>query len=482
MRSFRIGTALMALVLLLPSARAGEKEKPSELSKVLLTEKKDDIEITVLGTRAPDFTSFTMTNPFRVVVDWAGSKINGAPPEQTFERGLIRSVRTKQYDSEAERISRVTIELARETTYRVEAVGTRVMIHFQPVADLIPEPQPKPEPAAKKEEKKDELVYVPEGPLTEPDLPVPAKLPPQPAPAVVAKVDPPKPPPSMTPAPSPVTVAKVQTPPAPPPKPVEQAKPEPKPEPPVVVAKAEPKPAPKVEPKIEPKPEPKVEPKPEPKIVAKAEPKIETKPEPKIETKPEPKSEPKTIATYVPKVQSPAPRSVRTTPPRRTQQIAAWAPPGAGKVRGPAAPKFGVAQETIQPDGETPVDPDEPTKGSSSSGGSGDQDFDPGPRLMKYIGFRQMADVSRVFVRLDGKAKYKQKKEGDTVIVELLNTSVPVKNNTRPLDTSYFNSPVGNVQAVPSGDSTRIEIKLKEQVPFQVKRIGTTLAIDFTRK
>lgn len=256
------------------------------------------------------------------------------------------------------------------------------------------------------------------------------------------------------------------------------------PPPPAAAAASQPAapPAPKKSEKAitlpEPK-KPKAEPKPEPKI-AKTEPKLEPKPVPKIE----PKQEPKTIATYVPKVQSPAPRSVRTTPPRRTQQIAAWAPPGAGKVRGPATPRFGVAQETIQPDGETPVDPDEPTKGSSgnTSGGGGDQDFDPGPRLMKYIGFRQMADVSRVFVRLDGRAKYKQKKEGDTVIVELLNTSVPVKNNTRPLDTSYFNSPVGNVQAVPSGDSTRIEIKLKEQVPFQVKRIGTTLAIDFTRK
>ena len=107
-------------------------------------------------------------------------------------------------------------------------------------------------------------------------------------------------------------------------------------------------------------------------------------------------------------------------------------------------------------------------------------DFDPGPRQLKYIGFRQMAGLSRVFVRMDGKARYRQYREGDTFILELVDSSVPVKNNTRPLDTSYFNGPVSRVQAVPSGDNTRVEVKLRESVPFTVKRIGTTIAVDFS--
>ncbi len=487
MLSLRVGAALTALALLLPvSAQAGEKEKLSALSKITVTDQKNDVTVTVVGTKSPDFTSFTMSNPFRVVVDWAGSRIEGAAVEQKFPRGLIRSVRTKQYDSEAERISRVTVELSRETAYHVDAAGTRVTIHFEPVADPIPEPEPKPAPVAEKKEKKKELAYVPEGPLTEPDLPVPENPPaPKPAPPpVVAKAEPAPPPVAA----APVVVAKVEPPKAPPPK-VEPPKAETKP---VVVAEVEPK---KEEKKVEPAPKKEAPKAPAPPIVvAKKESPKETK---KAEPKPAPaavalREEPKAIATYVPKpkeepmrVRSPSPKPVRVTPNRRTRQIASsaprdlhstWRPPGAGRVRGLPVVHFGVGQETIQPQGETPVDPDEPATVA------GDSDFDPGPHIMKYIGFRQMADVSRVFVRLDGKAKYTKRKEGDTVVVELVDTSVPVKNNTRPLDTSYFNSPVGNVQAVPSGNSTRIEIRLKEQVPFQVKRIGTTIAIDFTRK
>ncbi len=122
-------------------------------------------------------------------------------------------------------------------------------------------------------------------------------------------------------------------------------------------------------------------------------------------------------------------------------------------------------------------------QGSDDASGGGlpsdADDFDPGPRVMKYIGFRQSAGTSRVFVRLDGKAQFRQKKEGATFVLELVNTSVNVKNNERPLDTSYFTGPVSRVQAVPSGANTRVEIRLKEHTPWKAKRIGTTIAIDF---
>ena len=59
--------------------------------------------------------------------------------------------------------------------------------------------------------------------------------------------------------------------------------------------------------------------------------------------------------------------------------------------------------------------------------------------------------------------------------------SINVKNNERPLDTSYFNTPVQKIQAVRAGDSTRVEVKLKESVPYKITRIGNTIAIDFQR-
>ena len=142
----RVSAVFGALALLVPSAQAeSKKDALSKLTSIDVNAKKDDIVVTLAGTKAPDFTSFTMSSPFRVVVDWAGSRIQGAKNEK-FDRGLIRSVSTKQFDSEAEKISRVTIELSRETAYHVEADGTKVSIHFEPVPDPIPEKEPERSP------------------------------------------------------------------------------------------------------------------------------------------------------------------------------------------------------------------------------------------------------------------------------------------------------------------------------------------------
>ncbi len=98
---------------------------------------------------------------------------------------------------------------------------------------------------------------------------------------------------------------------------------------------------------------------------------------------------------------------------------------------------------------------------------------------MTYIGFRERGGVSRVFVRLDGRARFRQRQDGKTFVLELLDTRVNVKNNERPLDTSYFDTPVLRVQARPGPHDTRIEVELRRSVPWQIKRIGNTIAVDF---
>ena len=171
-----------------------------------------------------------------------------------------------------------------------------------------------------------------------------------------------------------------------------------------------------------------------------------------------------------------APRAapVEAASPRDAEpvRLASFAPSPSAGSGGPSR-KSSFAQTLVEPDEVSFED-----EGSTEADA---EDFDPGPRRMNYIGFRQMADVSRIFVRIDGKARYRTIRRGAHVVLELVNTTVPVKNNTRPLDTSYFNSPVMKVQAVPSGANTRIEVRLRERVPFRVKRIGTTIALDFSR-
>jgi hypothetical protein len=89
--------------------------------------------------------------------------------------------------------------------------------------------------------------------------------------------------------------------------------------------------------------------------------------------------------------------------------------------------------------------------------------------------------VSRVFVRLDGRARYRYlpSPADDTFVLQLKNTGVNVENNTRPLDTSYFPGPVTWVQAKRIGRSIHVEVRLRAPAKWRVKRLGTTIAIDF---
>lgn len=586
LQTLRFSAVVLVFAVAAPASKAGEKETLSELTTVATSASPEAVVVTISGSKAPDFTSFTMNDPFRVVVDWAGSKLGTVAPEKSFDRGLIRRISTKQFDSEAEKISRVTIELARETSYHVEADGKRVKVRFVPVPDPMPEPEVEPVVEQKKPEPaKVAAAEIPEGPLTEPDVAVPAELPPMvskkppvvvaakvaPAPAQVAKNEPAKvmPVPSIAvpadtkdakdskAAPVAVVASKDVAPKQTAPVVVEQkpaaviAKTDPVVEPkksepvvataPVVVAKSEPiaepkksepitvakvepakieQPAPIVQ-KTEDRRAPPVIEAPKTVVAARTEPKNErlasfpgVVPQQMVKNEPKEKVQPPTLnntpASNPQRETSAQTARIASEMPQKTQRSSAnvWQPPSV-PVKEAAEPvkrnlpvvKLASAQgEPLKPSSTLPADPDEPganegkqpvktpegpreVVGASGSGsGSADGDaFDPGPRVMKYIGFQQMADVSRVFVRCDGKAKFREVKADGAFVLELVNTSINVKNNERPLDTTYFNSAVQKVQAVRSGENTRIEVKLRDAVPHKVTRIGNTIAIDFSR-
>jgi hypothetical protein len=108
-----------------------------------------------------------------------------------------------------------------------------------------------------------------------------------------------------------------------------------------------------------------------------------------------------------------------------------------------------------------------------------------GNRLMTYIGFRNSASSSRVYARMNGKAEFKVLKEGsDVVVLEIQNATIPLRNNRRFLDTSYFDSPIkmitpSNVDDV--SPSIRITIELREGVPYESKVEGEEIHIIFKK-
>jgi hypothetical protein len=105
----------------------------------------------------------------------------------------------------------------------------------------------------------------------------------------------------------------------------------------------------------------------------------------------------------------------------------------------------------------------------------------PATRL-QAIGFKQLATVSRVFVKTSATPRFTITDVGDDVVrVEVENTRSTRRNDTRPLDTSFFPSAVSMITPSKKGTSYVVDIKLKKRVPYQQKVEGDLLAIDFER-
>jgi len=104
---------------------------------------------------------------------------------------------------------------------------------------------------------------------------------------------------------------------------------------------------------------------------------------------------------------------------------------------------------------------------------------------LNQIGFQQFKQTSRIFVRTTEPVKYTiDSSRPNLVVLTLENTRVPIINNTRFLDTHFFDSPIVFIQPkVIEGPSpsVRIEIRLRQKVPFAQKQNDTVLALDFQR-
>ena len=69
-----------------------------------------------------------------------------------------------------------------------------------------------------------------------------------------------------------------------------------------------------------------------------------------------------------------------------------------------------------------------------------------------------------------------------TLILELENTRIGLNNNTRALDTSFFDTAVAAVDPMSGPSRTvRIAIRLKSQVPYQARQDGNEVSLEFPR-
>ncbi len=404
------------------------------------------------------FTSMKLTDPFRIVLDFTDCRKGGSVKNSIkVNSDGIKEISVSQMGSNDAPTLRVTIVTAVDLEFNIEPTDNGINVRISGVKLASAE-----ETSSKSTAEPANVVEVTPRQQEE--------VKPEPAPApVVAEA---KPEPKPEPAPAPV---------------VAEAKPEPKPEPapaPVVAeAKPEPKPEPAPAPVVaEAKPEPQPEPAPAPVVAeAKPEPKPEPAPAPVVaEAKPEPKPEPApapVVAEAKPEPQ-PEPAPVREEKKQKFKLPPAMAAANDSSEPAPKQekkPKFKEApakaasnETTSQVDHFTPP----PRKKSSS-----------GRNSLTWLGFQMSATGSRIFIKTSDEAEYSIKEKDDkTLVLELYNTDIPKKNNRRALDTSFFNSPVSYISPqIESGSIkvVKIEIKLKQRVPFITKQESNALYVDF---
>ncbi|MFP2927276.1 AMIN domain-containing protein, partial [Pyxidicoccus sp. 3LG] len=108
--------------------------------------------VTITGTKKPNFTTFTMTDPPRLVIDISEAVFSGVPEESQVGNGTVTGIRTASYGSDASAIARVLIGYEREVETDIQANGNQLIVKVaggggQAVAQAQPEAA-QPEAAA----------------------------------------------------------------------------------------------------------------------------------------------------------------------------------------------------------------------------------------------------------------------------------------------------------------------------------------------
>ena len=128
MRTLRIG--LVAACLLPLMAVAQERAGLNAISQVIV--RPGVVEI--VGSTRPNFTTFTMANPHRLVIDISEAEFKGVPAVIAGQE-MITGVKTASYGAGPGAIARVLIGFEREIETDIVAAGTTLKV----VPDCFPE-------------------------------------------------------------------------------------------------------------------------------------------------------------------------------------------------------------------------------------------------------------------------------------------------------------------------------------------------------
>lgn len=490
--------ALVAFGLSLPAQAAANR-----INGVRVSTAGESTVVEIAGERAPNFTTFKQDSPRRVIVDVAECNLGTVPDRIQGDGQLVSAVTTAQYGQSPHGISRVIIGLSSAAEYKVTTRGGSLYVHLTPGAGgllvsagvpIAPNRRSRTAPAGKGADLDLPLEVSPPVVADAEHAPTPAAAEPDEAPAepealvAAAPVAEPAPEPVAEPAPEPVAepASELADEPAPP-------EPEAVPAEPVRVAMASPPPA-----EIPQEPAPAVA-DPSPTLVAQDEEEVEeveevddevpVAPTDGLDEEVEPPPPPPPADEY--EVEPPPP------PPPSDDDVVDDIPPppdSAGDDSFPPDDDTSAFEDIPPPDDgiedmppPPPVDrlpEDVPVAPGYSDGGDW---IEVGGALkdMTWVGFQQTLESSRVFIKTTEPVRFHVTEEGENLVVlELENTRIPLRNNTRFLDTHFFDSSVTMItprEIEGVSRNVRIEIQLRNKVPFSSGQDENMVFLDFQR-
>ncbi|HZH74893.1 MAG TPA: AMIN domain-containing protein, partial [Archangium sp.] len=123
-----IGLSLLVCVLV-PVVALAQEGKADLNTITSVTVRGGTVEI--VGTKKPNFTTFTMTDPPRLVIDISEAVFSGVKEDQAVGNGTISGIRTASYGSDESSIARVLIGYEREVETDIQATGNSLVVNVQ---------------------------------------------------------------------------------------------------------------------------------------------------------------------------------------------------------------------------------------------------------------------------------------------------------------------------------------------------------------
>ncbi len=98
------------------------------------------VQIEILGTGAPAYSVRVADGGRRLLVDLSDSDVVGAPAAITNAVGVVGGILTQSYPTNTGEMTRLTVTLQREASYRIVPDGTTLRLLLSPVGPAVPEP------------------------------------------------------------------------------------------------------------------------------------------------------------------------------------------------------------------------------------------------------------------------------------------------------------------------------------------------------